>query len=68
MTLFPDRILAIYIRDVQVADREKIAIAASQGMAGRKVEMVIVDTTLEAAEHALKNALIIPQAIAPIVG
>jgi phosphatidate phosphatase APP1 len=67
VTLFPDRILAIYIRDVQVAEREKIAIAISQGMTNSEVEMLIVDNTIEAAEHALKNKLIVGETMTPIV-
>ena len=64
---FPDRILAIYIRDVQVADREKIAVEISQSLIASRVEMVIVDNTVEAAEHAAKMGLIFTQAIPEIV-
>jgi phosphatidate phosphatase APP1 len=42
---FPGRILAIYIRDVQLADREQIAIRISEELVQNKVEMVIVDNT-----------------------
>lgn len=55
---YPDRILAIYIRDVQLAAREKIAIDISQELTSNNVEMVIVDNTVEAAEHAAKTGLI----------
>ena len=55
---FPGRILAIYIRDVQLAEREKIAIDISRDLTVEKVEMVIVDNTVEAAEHAAKAGLI----------
>ena len=58
VSAFPGRILAIYIRDVQLADREKIAIEISRTPASDKVEMVIVDNTVEAAEHAAKCGLI----------
>lgn len=58
VSAFPGRILAIYIRDVQLADREKIAIEISRTLASDKVEMVIVDNTVEAAEHAAKCGLI----------
>jgi phosphatidate phosphatase APP1 len=64
---FPGRILAIYIRDVQLADREKIAIDVSKELAADKVEMVIVDNTVEAAEHAAKIKLIFTDAIPQIV-
>jgi phosphatidate phosphatase APP1 len=64
---FPGRILAIYIRDVQLADREKIAIQISKELIADKVEMVIVDNTVEAAEHAAKNGLIFTEEIPKIV-
>ena len=64
---FPGRILAIYIRDVQLADREKIAIEISKELVGDKVEMVIVDNTVEAAEHAARMGLIYADAIPKIV-
>lgn len=64
---FPGRILAIYIRDVQLADREKIAVDISKDMVADKVEMIIVDNTVEAAEHAAKTGLIYREAIPRIV-
>jgi phosphatidate phosphatase APP1 len=64
---FPDRILAIYIRDVQLADREKIAVDISKELTSRKVDMVIVDNTVEAAEHAARAGLIFTEAIPEIV-
>jgi phosphatidate phosphatase APP1 len=62
---FPDRILAIYIRDVQLKEREKIAIDVSKQL--EKVEMVIVDNTIEAAEHAARAKLIFTESIPEIV-
>jgi phosphatidate phosphatase APP1 len=64
---YPERILAIYIRDVQLADREKIAVDISKAVARDKVEMVVVDNTVEAAEHALKTGLIYSDAIPKVV-
>ena len=64
---FPGRILAIYIRNVQLADREKIAIEISQELIDDKVEMIIVDNTVEAAEHAARMGLIYADAIPKIV-
>jgi phosphatidate phosphatase APP1 len=64
---FPGRILAIYIRDVQLADREKIALDISRSLAAEKIEMVIVDNTVEAAEHAAKTGLIFTEEIPRIV-
>ena len=63
---FPGRILAIYIRDVQLPEREKIAIDVSASLREHKVEMLIVDNTVEAAEHAAKNGLIFTEAI-PVI-
>src|SRR5690606_26141233 len=55
---FPGRILAIYIRDVQLAEREQIAVDIARELSGQQLEMVIVDNTAEAAEHAAKTGLI----------
>jgi phosphatidate phosphatase APP1 len=63
---YPGRILAVYIRDVQLADREKIALQMSQELMAEKVEMIVVDNTSEAAEHAAKKGLIFSQAIPAI--
>ncbi|RYD58627.1 MAG: DUF2183 domain-containing protein [Sphingobacteriales bacterium] len=63
---FPGRILAIYIRDVQLTQREKIAIDISKELTEHKLEMVIVDNTAEAAEHAAKTGLIWREAIPAI--
>lgn len=62
---YPGRILAIYIRDVQLADREKIALDISVELKDH-VELVIVDNTVEAAEHAAKIGLIYSEAIPEI--
>lgn len=64
---FPGRILAIYIRDVQLKDREKIAIEVAREMAVDKVEMVIVDNTVEAAKHAADRGLIFTEEIEKVV-
>lgn len=63
---FPGRVLAIYIRDVQLADREKIAVDISKELFAQKLEMVIVDNTTEAADHAAKTGLIYREAIPAI--
>ena len=63
---FPDRILAIYIRDVQLPEREKIAMDISADLSADKVEMVVVDNTVEAADHAAKTGLIFKEAIPAI--
>jgi phosphatidate phosphatase APP1 len=63
---YPGRILAIYIRDVQLATREKIAVDISQELMNENVEMIIVDNTVEAAEHAAKTGLIFRETIPAI--
>lgn len=63
---FPGRILTIYIRDVQLKERETIALTISKELAQEKVEMIIVDNTVEAAEHAARTGLIFSQAISSI--
>jgi phosphatidate phosphatase APP1 len=63
---FSDRILAIYIRDVQLPEREQIAIDVSKSLVEHKIEMLIVDNTVEAAEHAAKIGLIYTEAITAI--
>lgn len=64
---FPQRILAIYIRDVQLADREKIAVAVSKELGSDNVEMIILDNTIEAANHATNNGLILAGSVPQIV-
>jgi phosphatidate phosphatase APP1 len=63
---FPGRILAIYIRDVQLADREKIAVGVSESLKNDKVEMMIVDNSSIAASHAANIGLIYQAAIPAI--
>lgn len=55
---YPGRILAIYIRDVQLPERKKVAVDVSESLKEYKTEMVIVENTLEAAEHAAQAGLI----------
>lgn len=66
VSAFPGRVLAIYIRDVQLSEREKIAISISKELTTDKVEMIIVDNTVEAAEHAAKIGLIYTEEIPKI--
>lgn len=63
---FPQRVLAIYIRDVQLPERKKIAVEVSQSLTEHKIEMLIVENTVEAAGHAAKTGLIFTQAI-PVI-
>lgn len=63
---FPGRILAIYIRDVALPERKKIAVDVSTSMLEFKTEMIIVENTVEAAEHAAKMGLLYTEAIPAI--
>lgn len=63
---FPGRILAIYIRDVQLPERKKIAVEVSESLREQKVEMIIVENTVEAAEHAAQQGLIFTETIPAI--
>lgn len=63
---YPHRVLAIYIRDVQLPERKKIAVEVSQSLTAHKIDMIIVENTVEAAEHAAKSGLIFTNAI-PVI-
>jgi phosphatidate phosphatase APP1 len=63
---YPGRILAIYIRDVKLPQRKKIAVDVSQSLLEHKIEMIIVENTVEAAEHAAQNGLIFTETIPAI--
>ncbi|PIQ20528.1 MAG: hypothetical protein COW65_14495 [Cytophagales bacterium CG18_big_fil_WC_8_21_14_2_50_42_9] len=63
---YPTRILAIYIRDVQLPERAQIAVAVSEELEKDKVKMLLVENTVSAAEHAAKTGLIFSEAIPAI--
>jgi phosphatidate phosphatase APP1 len=63
---YPNRILAIYIRDVKLEDRAKVVVDISEELKAQKVEMVLVENTVKAAEHAAKTGLIFIEAIPEI--
>ncbi|MCW3090546.1 MAG: hypothetical protein JWP81_1615 [Ferruginibacter sp.] len=63
---FPGRILAIYIRDVALPERRKLAVDVSESLREDKIEMIVVDNTVEAAKHAAQNGLIFTEAIPAI--
>lgn len=50
---FPGRILGIYIRDVSPDKRDKEVHKIADYVKGKGIEMVLVDDTLKAAEHAV---------------
>jgi phosphatidate phosphatase APP1 len=63
---YPGRVLAIYIRDVLLPERKKIAVDVSQSLAEHKTEMVLIENTVEAAEHAARLGLVFTEAIPAI--
>jgi len=63
---FPGRILSVYIRDVQLPERKRIAVDISESLRATKVEMIIVENTVEASKHAAENKLIFNDAIPAI--
>lgn len=66
---FPERVLAIYIRDVKRTPERRGAIAALVGEveAARSV-LVLAEDTMAAARHAAERGLIDPRALAEISG
>ncbi|UOQ51563.1 App1 family protein [Hymenobacter cellulosivorans] len=63
----PGRILAIYIRDVLRPDRATLVEKVSEELRGDKVEMLLVQDTVQAAEHAAQKGLIFTEAIPAVV-
>jgi phosphatidate phosphatase APP1 len=63
----PGRVLAIYIRDVLRPDRATLVEQVSEELRGDKVEMLLVQDTVQAAEHAARTGLIFTEAIPAVV-
>jgi phosphatidate phosphatase APP1 len=63
---YPGRILAIYIRDVQLPEREQIAIRIKEELSKENVEMLVIDNAEEAAEHAATIGLIYSDAVSEV--
>ncbi|UOQ79199.1 App1 family protein [Hymenobacter sp. 5516J-16] len=59
----PGRILAIYIRDVNRPDRATLVEQVSEDLRADKVEMLLVQDTVQAAKHAANTGLIFQEAI-----
>ncbi|GAB2783867.1 phosphatidate phosphatase APP1 [Hymenobacter luteus] len=59
----PGRILAIYIRDVNRPDRAALVEQVSEDLRSDKVEMLLVQDTVQAAHHAAATGLIFQEAI-----
>ena len=63
---YPGRILAIYIRNIQNASREKIAREIAIELESHQIEMVLTDNAAQAAEHAAKKGFIYREEISEI--
>jgi phosphatidate phosphatase APP1 len=63
---YPGRVLAVYIRDVQLPEREQIAVKIKEELSKDKIEMIVLDNAEEAAEHAAKIGLIFSESIPEI--
>lgn len=61
---YPGRIRAIYIRDVAVEARDRIVVEIARGL--EEVDLVLVENTLEAAEHAVGLGLVTPERLEEI--
>jgi phosphatidate phosphatase APP1 len=55
---FPTRVLAIYIRDVALPERAQVVVKISEELKKGKVEMLLVENSVKAAEHAVALGLI----------
>ncbi|MGB3683044.1 MAG: phosphatase domain-containing protein, partial [Rubrobacteraceae bacterium] len=60
---YPGRVLAIYIRDVSRKERDVAVRAISEEMRSLEVPMLLVNDTVEAAEHAAARELVSPRAL-----
>jgi phosphatidate phosphatase APP1 len=58
---FPGRILASYIRDVSVDERDIEVKNISDGILHHKVEMILAENSYSAAEHAASKGFINPE-------
>ncbi|MDF2438222.1 MAG: hypothetical protein K0Q95_2598 [Bacteroidota bacterium] len=63
---FPGRILASYIRDVSLDERDIEVKLISEGLLQHKVEMILAENSYSAAEHAASKGYINPESL-PII-
>lgn len=63
---YPDRILAIYIRDIGKKRKKARVIAIGKGIKKGGVDMIVVKDTEEAAKHAIRKGFIEPGALKDI--
>ncbi|WP_204743254.1 App1 family protein [Pseudocnuella soli] len=63
---YPGRILAIYIRDVTIPEKHKIAQDVATELRSHGVEMILTEHSVQAAEHAAATGLIFSNALPEI--
>jgi len=61
---YPDRIAAIYIRDVRPGERANELSQLIQQAAAHQVDMLLVEDTLAAAEHAANSGFVTAESLA----
>ncbi|RSK45231.1 App1 family protein [Hymenobacter rigui] len=59
----PGRVLAIYIRDVNLPERAALVQKVAEELRDEKVEMLLVEDTVQAARHAANSGLVFQDAI-----
>ena len=60
---YPGRILAIYIRDVNLPERASLVERVREDLRGEQVEMLLVQDTVQAAGHAAQAGFIFQEAV-----
>jgi phosphatidate phosphatase APP1 len=63
---FPGRILAIYIRDIRKSRVEKVLVIGNE-LNNQGVDMLLIEDTVYAAQHAIKKGLINVSALSDVV-
>jgi phosphatidate phosphatase APP1 len=63
---YPGRILAIYIRDVTIPEKHRIAQDVAEQLRSLNVEMILTEHSVQAAEHAAATGLIFRKQI-PVI-
>lgn len=63
---YPDRILAIYIRDVSSEQRDEAIRVIASRLSEKGVEMLLIPDTRAAAKHAAAMGFILPEALVEV--
>jgi phosphatidate phosphatase APP1 len=63
---FPGRVLAVYIRDVSRSRRDREVEAIREDVCSRGIQMLLMEDTIAAAEHAVSHGFIRPDELPAI--